>query len=157
MTSSDRSIIMLTAKAKEIEKIAGLELGADDYVTTYFSPRELVARSRATLRRDVPLDAAHSRVKVRRSILPSGRFDKWWTFTTRTFDLTYALRYLVLTLSPTPMNGTAPAPVTWGSMPFHFSIALRLASTLLSSIRSVEILARCSLSDSASAFAAVIF
>lgn len=66
-------------------------------------------------------------------------------------------RYLALTLSPIPMNGTDPAPVTWGSMPFHFSIALRLASIFLSSIRSVEILALCSLSDSASAFAVVIF
>src|SRR5207253_9312239 len=45
-------IILLTAKAQEAEKILGLELGADDYVTKPFSPRELRARIRAVLRRD---------------------------------------------------------------------------------------------------------
>ncbi len=44
-------IIMLTAKAEETEKVLGLELGADDYVTKPFSPRELVARIKAVLRR----------------------------------------------------------------------------------------------------------
>jgi len=44
-------IIMLTAKTEETDKIVGLELGADDYVTKPFSPRELVARVRAVLRR----------------------------------------------------------------------------------------------------------
>ncbi len=44
-------IIMLTAKTQEHDKIAGLNLGADDYVTKPFSPRELVARVRAVLRR----------------------------------------------------------------------------------------------------------
>ncbi len=44
-------IIMLTAKATEVDKVVGLELGADDYITKPFSPRELVARVRAVLRR----------------------------------------------------------------------------------------------------------
>jgi two-component system alkaline phosphatase synthesis response regulator PhoP len=44
-------IIMLTAKSQETDKIIGLELGADDYVTKPFSPRELVARVKAVLRR----------------------------------------------------------------------------------------------------------
>ena len=44
-------IIMLTARSEETERIVGLELGADDYVTKPFSPRELVARVRAVLRR----------------------------------------------------------------------------------------------------------
>lgn len=44
-------IIMLTARAEESDKIAGLELGADDYVTKPFSPKELVARVRSVLRR----------------------------------------------------------------------------------------------------------
>lgn len=44
-------IIMLTAKAEEADKILGLELGADDYLTKPFSPRELIARVKAVLRR----------------------------------------------------------------------------------------------------------
>lgn len=46
-------IVMLTAKAEEAEKILGLELGADDYITKPFSPRELRARVKAALRRGV--------------------------------------------------------------------------------------------------------
>ena len=44
-------ILMLTARGRELDRVAGLELGADDYVTKPFSPRELVARIRAILRR----------------------------------------------------------------------------------------------------------
>ncbi|MCA9958483.1 MAG: response regulator transcription factor, partial [Anaerolineales bacterium] len=47
-------IIMLTARIEDVDKIAGLEMGADDYVTKPFSPRELVARVRAVLRRMEP-------------------------------------------------------------------------------------------------------
>ena len=47
----DTPIIMLTARIDDIDKVAGLEMGADDYVTKPFSPRELVARVRAVLRR----------------------------------------------------------------------------------------------------------
>ncbi len=47
----DVPIIMLTARAEETDRIVGLELGADDYVTKPFSPRELVARVRAVMRR----------------------------------------------------------------------------------------------------------
>jgi two-component system alkaline phosphatase synthesis response regulator PhoP len=49
--SSDVYVIMLTAKADETDKVIGLGLGADDYVTKPFSPRELVARIKASLRR----------------------------------------------------------------------------------------------------------
>src|SRR6187401_166296 len=48
---SSLPIILLTARGEESERIVGLELGADDYVTKPFSPRELVARVRAALRR----------------------------------------------------------------------------------------------------------
>ena len=44
-------VLMLTARAEEVDRIIGLELGADDYVTKPFSPRELVLRVRAILRR----------------------------------------------------------------------------------------------------------
>jgi two-component system alkaline phosphatase synthesis response regulator PhoP len=49
--SSDVPIIMLTARAEEADRLIGLELGADDYIAKPFSPRELVARVRAVLRR----------------------------------------------------------------------------------------------------------
>lgn len=53
-TTADIPIIMLTAKVEEDNKIRGLEVGADDYITKPFSPRELVARLKAVLRRATP-------------------------------------------------------------------------------------------------------
>ena len=75
---SDVPIIMLTARDDELDRVLGLELGADDYVTKPFSPRELVARVRAVLRRaeraqiptdvirvgDLEMDVARMRVEV---------------------------------------------------------------------------------------------
>ncbi len=52
--TSSVPIIMVSAKDTEVDKVVGLELGADDYVTKPYSPRELVARIRAVLRRGVP-------------------------------------------------------------------------------------------------------
>jgi two-component system, OmpR family, alkaline phosphatase synthesis response regulator PhoP len=49
--TSDVPIIMLTARSEDVDKIVGLEVGADDYVTKPFNPRELVARVKAVLRR----------------------------------------------------------------------------------------------------------
>ncbi|GGE51990.1 phosphate regulon transcriptional regulatory protein PhoB [Streptosporangium jomthongense] len=54
-TTANIPIIMLTAKVEEDNKIRGLEVGADDYITKPFSPRELVARLKAVLRRATPL------------------------------------------------------------------------------------------------------
>ena len=73
----DLAVIMLTARSDEHDKISGLEGGADDYVTKPFSPRELVARIKAVLRRsggqendtvtagDIELDVAAHRVAVK--------------------------------------------------------------------------------------------
>ena len=59
--NSDVPILMLTAKSDEQDRIAGLELGADDYVTKPFSPRELVLRVQAVLRRGrSPVEVAAS-------------------------------------------------------------------------------------------------
>ncbi len=58
--SSQTPIIMVTAKVEEIDRLLGLELGADDYICKPFSPREVVARVRAVLRRVHPESAGHS-------------------------------------------------------------------------------------------------
>lgn len=57
-------IIMLTAKTQEADKIVGLELGADDYITKPFSPRELVARIKAVLRRTKEKEELAEVVKI---------------------------------------------------------------------------------------------
>jgi DNA-binding response OmpR family regulator len=59
---SDLPLIMLTARAEEADRIVGLELGADDYVTKPFSPRELVARVRTVLRRSSPATGSTERI-----------------------------------------------------------------------------------------------
>jgi two-component system alkaline phosphatase synthesis response regulator PhoP/two-component system response regulator ResD len=60
----DLPILMLTARDDDIDKIVGLELGADDYLTKPFNPRELVARVKAILRRAQPKTAAELPVHV---------------------------------------------------------------------------------------------
>jgi DNA-binding response OmpR family regulator len=68
-------LIMLTAKAGEADRVIGLELGADDYVTKPFSPRELVARIKAVLRR-VSTHAAKGDVKsIGRVVIDPGRHE----------------------------------------------------------------------------------
>jgi DNA-binding response OmpR family regulator len=57
-------IIMLTAKASEIDRVLGLELGADDYVTKPFSPRELVLRVKALLRRGTATEKQEDSIRV---------------------------------------------------------------------------------------------
>jgi DNA-binding response OmpR family regulator len=60
-TFSNVPVLMLTAREEEIDRVTGLSLGADDYVVKPFSPRELVARVKAILRRSRPLPAADTR------------------------------------------------------------------------------------------------
>lgn len=57
-------VIMLTAKAQETDKIIGLELGADDYITKPFSPRELIARIKAVLRRGIDKDKLSELLRI---------------------------------------------------------------------------------------------
>ncbi len=64
-TFSDAYVVMLTARTEEIDKLIGLSVGADDYLTKPFSPRELVARVRAVLRRP-RTDSTTTDVQVRR-------------------------------------------------------------------------------------------
>ncbi|HJS29526.1 MAG TPA: response regulator transcription factor [Anaerolineales bacterium] len=93
---ADTPVIMLTARMEESDKVVGLELGADDYVTKPFSPRELTARVRAVLRRagrapslpevlrasDVELDRETRSVRARGSLVDLTPFE---------FDLLAAL------------------------------------------------------------------
>lgn len=61
---SDTPIIMVTARVEEADRLIGLELGADDYVTKPYSPREVVARVRAVLRRAASAEVSHSLIRV---------------------------------------------------------------------------------------------
>jgi two-component system, OmpR family, response regulator ResD len=61
-TRGDLPVIMLTARGEETDRIVGLEIGADDYVTKPFSPRELAARVRTVLRRSAPAAAGDERL-----------------------------------------------------------------------------------------------
>ena len=64
---SDLPVIMLTARGEESDRIVGLELGADDYVTKPFSPRELAVRVRAVLRRSATTTRREERLCLRRA------------------------------------------------------------------------------------------
>src|SRR5215471_13529451 len=66
-------IIMLTAKASEIDRIVGLELGADDYLTKPFSPRELVLRVRKILERGRPAETQEAIINAGGLLIDSSR------------------------------------------------------------------------------------
>ncbi len=70
--SNDMPIVLLTAESEETDRIVGLELGADDYVTKPFNPREPLARVRAILRRVTATPKAPDNANSNRI-----RFDKW--------------------------------------------------------------------------------
>ncbi len=97
-SSDSLPVLILTARGDEVDRVLGLEMGADDYVTKPFSPRELVARVKAILRRvegqdakepdvlhigDVEVDTGRRQARLAGEAVP---------LTTREFDL---LRYLV--------------------------------------------------------------
>lgn len=94
----DVPIIMLTARRDEIDRIAGLELGADDYVVKPFSPQELVSRVRAVLRRSASKTDAQAEQAITFSDLridPATRYitvrEEEVTLTAKEFDLLYLL------------------------------------------------------------------
>ena len=90
-------VIMLTARESEVDKVVGLELGADDYMTKPFSPRELVARVKAVLRRSQPQEERHEVLErsgltidsERRLVEVHGKGEV--QLTAREFDLLYVL------------------------------------------------------------------
>jgi two-component system, OmpR family, phosphate regulon response regulator PhoB len=69
-------IVMLTARGEELDRVEGFEVGADDYVTKPFSPRELVLRIKAILRRAAPVDSG-ARLKVGLLSLDTGSHRAW--------------------------------------------------------------------------------
>ncbi len=89
-------IIMLTAKTQEADKIVGLELGADDYVTKPFSPRELIARIKAILRRSEEKEKLPELLRVGNLIIDLAKIsvslkDKPIELTAKEFELLRAL------------------------------------------------------------------
>lgn len=70
---TDVPVIMLTARDSEVDKIVGLEIGADDYVTKPFSPREVVARVKAVLRRSEERPVTPSTIEIDGFAIDSGR------------------------------------------------------------------------------------
>jgi two-component system, OmpR family, catabolic regulation response regulator CreB len=87
--AGDARVLMLSARGEEMDRVLGLELGADDYMAKPFSPRELVARVRALLRRAVQMPAsaqasvfAHDEAGQRISL-----FGRWLDLTRREYGL----------------------------------------------------------------------
>ena len=93
---SDVPIIMLTARNDDVDKIVGLEMGADDYLTKPFNPRELLARVRAVLRRYEKAPPSEGVVKIGQVTIDAQRRevtvgDKLVELRTKEFDLLLAL------------------------------------------------------------------
>jgi DNA-binding response OmpR family regulator len=94
-------IIMLTARTEESDKLVGLELGADDYMTKPFSPKELVARVRAVLRRAEGLDTPSDVIRVGSSVeLDASRMEA--LFDGRRVDLTRSEFQIVSAMARQP-------------------------------------------------------
>jgi two-component system alkaline phosphatase synthesis response regulator PhoP len=96
---SDVYVIMLTARSEETDKIVGLSVGADDYLTKPFSPRELIARIKAALRRiqsgkqstDTSSILIFAHIRIDSASRRVWAEDQLIDFTTVEFDLLYAL------------------------------------------------------------------
>ncbi|MDA0148971.1 response regulator transcription factor [Vibrio sp. LaRot3] len=93
--TSNVPIIMLTAVTEEADRVAGLEMGADDYITKSFSPRELLARIKTILRRSITTQSA----KLARRV----KFDEW-QLDTVTRQLTHISNNTVKQLSGADMS-----------------------------------------------------
>jgi DNA-binding response OmpR family regulator len=93
---SELPVIMLTARGEEADRIVGLELGADDYLTKPFSPRELAARVRSVLRRALPSAAPSERLDFGEVVLQletreARKADRELKLTAKEFDLLWFL------------------------------------------------------------------
>jgi DNA-binding response OmpR family regulator len=95
-STSDLAVILLTARGEETDRIVGLELGADDYVTKPFSPRELASRVRTVLRRTQDAAPPRDRVEVGPLVVDAVRHEarrdgEPLTLTAKEFDLLWFL------------------------------------------------------------------
>jgi len=81
-------VIMVTGRVEEGDKVLGFELGADDYVTKPFSPRELIARIRAVVRRGKPAEGAERKLHLKAGELEIDRYRFEVRMKSRTVDLT---------------------------------------------------------------------
>jgi two-component system alkaline phosphatase synthesis response regulator PhoP len=97
---SDVPIVMLTARVEETDRLKGLDLGADDYVTKPFSPRELVARVRAVLRRSAAGVAPGAIIRARDLTIDVDRMSV--TRGAETIDLTSTEIHLLAALARQP-------------------------------------------------------
>ncbi|RWR01166.1 transcriptional regulator [[Pantoea] beijingensis] len=95
---SELPVIMVTAKTEEIDRLLGLELGADDYICKPFSPREVVARVKTVLRRIKPSQEEVQKASL--LVIDEGRFQASWR--DRLLDLTPAEFRLLKTLAQEP-------------------------------------------------------
>lgn len=91
-TTREIPIIMLTAKSEEIDKVLGLEMGADDYITKPFSPRELTARVKAVLRRSSGSEKNENNIRIGNLVMDIEKHEvlvdgKKQEFTPKEFDL----------------------------------------------------------------------
>ena len=76
-TLSDIPVVMLTAKGEEVDRVVGLELGADDYITKPFSPRELILRVKALLKRSTPREEPAKRIALGDLLIDFDRHQVW--------------------------------------------------------------------------------
>jgi DNA-binding response OmpR family regulator len=95
-SSSDLPVILLTARVDEADRIVGLELGADDYVTKPFSPRELATRVKTVLRRARPTTPPRERVSVGPLVIDASTHEAYrdgerLDLTSKEFDLLWFL------------------------------------------------------------------
>ena len=97
---SNVPVIMLTGRGEEVDKIVGLELGADDYVTKPFSAREIVARVKAVLRRQAPEATTPEKTTIGRLAIDVSRYEA--TCEEQRLDLTTTEFKLLATLAQAP-------------------------------------------------------